>query len=256
METEATQLHNGNDERIPGSRNRSLDLKPPRRDVVRSEVRAGAKRPYSCGFSPITRTGRLLFSATISFSPWSCARAGGVAYPRPRAAGGARPLGPDGGVPATRLDFHVRGAAHAGRHRPAPARPRSSPRHPARRRDAGAARARKSATGARAAAQVAPTGPAPTAASQSIDDLERLVALHDSGQLSDTGVDSSRARSRCGVSSAELGRPSGGGVHTAPRTPDGTLADAGLRWDDRRAPARRGADARDHDPATSLQRRP
>jgi hypothetical protein len=119
-----------------------------------------------------------------------------------------------------------------------------------------AARARKSATGARAAAQVAPTGPAPTAASQSIDDLERLVALHDSGQLSDTGVDSSRARSRCGVSSAELGRPSGGGVHTAPRTPDGTLADAGLRWDDRRAPARRGADARDHDPATSLQRRP
>jgi hypothetical protein len=46
METEATQLHNGNDERIPGSSNRSLDLKPRRQDVVRSEVRAGAKRQY------------------------------------------------------------------------------------------------------------------------------------------------------------------------------------------------------------------
>jgi hypothetical protein len=186
----------------------------------------------------------------------------GVAYPRPRAAGGARPLGPDGGVPATRLDFMFAALLTPG---VTVLRPPDRGRAPGIQRGGAmrelrarreATRARKSATGARAAAQVAPTGPAPTAASQSIDDLERLVALHDSGQLSDTGVDSSRARSRCGVSSAELGRPSGGGVHTAPRTPDGTLADAGLRWDDRRAPARKGADARVHDPATSLQRRP
>lgn len=52
------------------------------------------------------------------------------------------------------------------------------------RRDA--ARARKPATGARAAAHAAAGGPAPPAPSQAIVDLERLVVLHDSGQLSDT----------------------------------------------------------------------
>jgi hypothetical protein len=48
-----------------------------------------------------------------------------------------------------------------------------------------AARARTSATAARAATQPAATGPAPAAPSQTVDDLERLVTLHDSGHLSD-----------------------------------------------------------------------
>src|SRR4051794_15429238 len=49
-----------------------------------------------------------------------------------------------------------------------------------------AARARKSPAAAPAASPAAPAGPAPAAPSQAVDELERLAALHDSGQLSDT----------------------------------------------------------------------
>ena len=48
-----------------------------------------------------------------------------------------------------------------------------------------AARARTSATGAHAATPAVPASPPPAAPSQTIDDLERLVTLHDSGHLSD-----------------------------------------------------------------------
>jgi hypothetical protein len=54
-----------------------------------------------------------------------------------------------------------------------------------------AARARKSAAGAPAASPAAPAGPAP---SQAIDHLERLAALHDSGQLSDTEFATAKTR--------------------------------------------------------------
>jgi hypothetical protein len=54
-----------------------------------------------------------------------------------------------------------------------------------------AARARKSATGAPAAAPAVPAGPA---RSEAIDDLERLVALHDSGQLSDSEFAAAKTR--------------------------------------------------------------
>ena len=53
------------------------------------------------------------------------------------------------------------------------------------REDREAARARKSATGGPAAAQAVATGPAPAAPSQAVDNLERLVTLHNSGDLSD-----------------------------------------------------------------------
>jgi hypothetical protein len=51
-----------------------------------------------------------------------------------------------------------------------------------------AARARKSATGAPAAAPAVPAG------SEAVDDLERLVALHDSGQLSDSEFAAAKTR--------------------------------------------------------------
>jgi hypothetical protein len=54
-----------------------------------------------------------------------------------------------------------------------------------------AARARKSAAGAPAASPAAPAAPAP---SQAIDHLERLAALHDSGQLSDTEFATAKTR--------------------------------------------------------------
>jgi hypothetical protein len=54
-----------------------------------------------------------------------------------------------------------------------------------------AARARKSAAGAPAASPAAPAGPTP---SQAIDHLERLAALHDSGQLSDTEFATAKTR--------------------------------------------------------------
>jgi hypothetical protein len=54
-----------------------------------------------------------------------------------------------------------------------------------------AARARKSATGAPAAAPAAPAGPA---RSEAVDDLERLAALHDSGQLSDSEFAAAKTR--------------------------------------------------------------
>jgi hypothetical protein len=57
-----------------------------------------------------------------------------------------------------------------------------------------AARERKSATGTRVATQAVPAGPAPAAPSRSVDDLERLVALHDSGQLSDTEFAAAKTR--------------------------------------------------------------
>jgi hypothetical protein len=49
-------------------------------------------------------------------------------------------------------------------------------------------------TGARAAAQAAPAGPAPAAANQASDDLGRLEALHNSGQLSDTEFAAAKTR--------------------------------------------------------------
>jgi len=52
-------------------------------------------------------------------------------------------------------------------------------------------RAHTSATGARAAAPAVPAGPAPN---QAVDDLERLVALHDSGQLSDSEFAAAKTR--------------------------------------------------------------
>ena len=54
-----------------------------------------------------------------------------------------------------------------------------------------AARAHTSATRARAAASAVPAGPAPN---QAVDDLERLVALHDSGQLSDAEFAAAKTR--------------------------------------------------------------
>lgn len=57
-----------------------------------------------------------------------------------------------------------------------------------------AARARKSATGAPAAAPAVATGPAPAAPRQTIDDLERLVTLHDSGHLSDDEFRTAKAQ--------------------------------------------------------------
>ena len=48
-----------------------------------------------------------------------------------------------------------------------------------------AARERKSVSGAPAATPAPATGPAATGSGRAIDDLERLVTLHDSGQLSD-----------------------------------------------------------------------
>jgi hypothetical protein len=55
-----------------------------------------------------------------------------------------------------------------------------------------AARARKAA--APAASPAVPVGPAPAAPSQAVDDLERLVTLHDSGQLSDTEFATAKTR--------------------------------------------------------------
>jgi hypothetical protein len=57
-----------------------------------------------------------------------------------------------------------------------------------------AAREHKSATGARAAAPAVPAGPAPAAPSGSVADLERLVTLHDSGQLSDSEFTAAKSR--------------------------------------------------------------
>jgi hypothetical protein len=54
-----------------------------------------------------------------------------------------------------------------------------------------AARAHTSATGARAAALAVPAGTAPN---QAVDDLERLVALHDSGQLPDSEFAAAKTR--------------------------------------------------------------
>src|SRR5439155_11910601 len=53
-----------------------------------------------------------------------------------------------------------------------------------------AARARKSAAGAPAAAPAVPAGPP----NQAIDHLDRLVALHDSGELTDTEFATAKTR--------------------------------------------------------------